>query len=57
MCQRLNRGGGGGRIPRKAFEPVTKARRSNRIAVQRIIANRIADDAANIGMCPLPKEF
>ncbi|KAH6987117.1 ankyrin repeat-containing domain protein [Ilyonectria destructans] len=48
MCQRLNRGGGGGRIPRKAFEPVTKARRSNRIAVQRIIANRIADDAANI---------
>lgn len=60
MC-RLFRGGGRGQIPRprprKAFKPVTRARRSNRIAVQRIIANRIADDAANTGMYPPPKEF
>lgn len=54
---------GESRIPpwrlRKAAEPVTKARRSNRIAVQRLIANRVADDAANtnIGMYPLPNEF
>ncbi|KAL6408872.1 hypothetical protein AUP68_07819 [Ilyonectria robusta] len=42
---------GESRIPpwrlRKAAEPVTKARRSNRIAVRRLIANRVADDAAN----------